>query len=256
MKAGKWGGVLCLVLATVAVLGAVRAQPDQELLWTTDESPATPLGDAPLADEDARQALRDYFYGRYTEAACSAVYTDLTHDGRPELLVLELDADRAGEMLALHSGPVDPDRFTAAQVTVLRAGSDGAVAPIYQFTCGSAHAQWGELYLREWEGEAHLLWRSPYTADHRSNFQLALFSLGENGAVRDAERVGVSFALTPEAARPEDAGEAEIAAFEALSAELLEGAKPVIVYDVVHDRATGADGPRQFAYLDELFTDF
>lgn len=255
MKTRRWAGIACLFLATVAVLGLARARSAPELIWT-DGSPAVPKEETPLEAQAARQALQDYFYRHYSEAACSAIYVDLTHDGQPELLVLEMEKDRTGEAVPLHSGPLDPDLFSGATATVLRAESSGAVLPIYSFACGAAHAQWGQLYLRQWEGRPHLLWYAPYTANRRSDFRLALFSLGENGVVRDVVRESVAFAAAPDAAQAGDDGEEEIAAFEQTAASLLEGAKPVIVYDIIHNRTTGADTPRQFDYLDELFTDF
>ncbi len=239
-------GVLCLLLATAAAVGFSR--PGAQTGQQEAETPAAP------AAAEARQALRQYFAAQYREAECSAIYADLTHDGVEELLVLEMDGDRLGEPVQLHGGRLDPDRFTAGEVTVLWVEEDGSVRPLYSFTCSSAHAGWGELYLQKRDGRDYLLHYAPYTSTGRSDFQLVLFSLAEDGTPVEAERLQAAFAAGEAPLPEEDAAEA--AAFFTAAEALLEGAKPLLVYDVIHDPLTGADGPRLFAYLDELFTTF
>lgn len=246
-----------LALAAVLALALAGSGTGRLHGWTEENLP-NPAGGAEASPEAeaARQALRTYFMDRYSEAACSAVYADLTHDGVEELLVLEIENSRAGEPVTLHGDPVSADEFTRAQVTVLRAEEDGAVLPVYTFVCGAEHSLWGELYLKKTEGADHLLWYAPYTAAGRSDFQLALFSLDQEGAPLDRVRRQIAFPVDGGAPRAGDAGEAEIAAFIEQAEMLLEDAEPVIVYDVVHDPAAGTDGPRRFAYLDALFTTY
>lgn len=246
-------------LALAAVLGLAFAGAGTGRLsgWAEENLP-NPAGGAEVSPEadSARQALRTYFMDRYSEAACSAIYADLTHDGVEELLVLEIEDSRAGEPVALHGGTVSADDFTTARVTVLRAEADGMVLPIYEFTCGAEHSRWGELYLKKDGEEDYLVWYAPYTAAGRADFRLAVFSLDPDGGAVDRVRERVLFPVGGGRPRPEDAGEAEIAAFLEQAETLLEDAEPVIVYDVIHDPANGTDGPRRFAYLDALFTTY
>ena len=247
--------VMGLLFAAALALGLARWEERQ--LWDSaeDHLPGPPMTAAPDADE-ARQNLRTYFMDHYSEASCSAVYVDLTHDGVEELLVLSVEEDRAGEPVTLHGGSLDDGSFTAARVEVLRAGADGEVRPIYQFTCGAEHSQWGELYLRREEDQAYLLWYSPYTGAGRGDFQLAQFSLGEDGAAVDRVRERITFPVEGGLPRKGDADPAERAAFLEWVESRLAGAEPVIVFGVIHDPATGTDGPRRFAYLDALFTTY
>lgn len=240
-----------MALATAAALGMTSLSAG---MTHADPVPDTPAETA--APEAARQVLRDYFSAHYSEAGCSAIYADLTHDGTEEMLVLELGDDRTGEPMQLHSSALDPDRFTEGNVTVLRAMPDGTVTALYEYTCGSSHAGWGELYLQKRDGLSYLLLYTPYTSTGRSTFEIALFSLGDGGELRDAVREAVTFPVEEGAAREGDADEAEIDAFLQTAQALLRDAKPLIVYDAVYDPAAGTDGPRQFAYLDELFTTY
>ena len=141
-------------------------------------------------------------------------------------------------------------------MTVLRAGQDGEVLPIYEFICGAEHSQWGELYLKKEEEADYLVWYAPYTASGRGDFQLAQFSLGQDGAVLDHVRERIFFPAGEGPEREGDADETEIAAFLARAESILRDAEPVIVFNVIHDTAAGTDGPRRFAYLDALFTSF
>lgn len=247
--------VMGLFLAATLALGLTRWEEGR--LWGTaeDHLPKPPASSGAAGDE-TRQVLRTYFMDHYSEADSSAVYVDLTHDGAEELLVLTVEKDRSGEPAPLHGGALDGGSFTRARATVLRAGEGGEVLPIYDFTCGAEHSQWGELYLKEEEGAAYLVWYAPYTASGRGDFQLAQFSLGPEGAVLDRVRERIFFPAGDGAPREGDAGEAEIAAFLDRAEALLEGAEPVIVFDVIHDPLTGVDGSRRFAYLDALFTSF
>lgn len=244
-------GIAALAAATAAALGMTSLSAGM-----THAAPAQAAAAESAAPERARQVLRDYFSAHYSEAGCSAVYADLTHDGTEELVVLEMGGDRTGEPVLLHGGALDPDGFTEGRVTVLRAAEDGAVTALYEYTCGSSHAAWGELYLQKQDGLSYLLLYTPYTSTGRSTFELALFSLEEDGGAVDAVRERVSFPVEGGAAMEGDADAAAVEAFLQTARSLLEGAKPLIVYDSVYDAASGADGPRQFAYLDELFTTY
>ena len=199
--------VMGLMLAAAVAFGA--AWPgERQMQGSAEDRLSRPPAEPALNADDARQVLRTYFIDHYSEANCSAIYADLTHDGVEELLVLSME-----------------------------------------------DSQWGELYLTKSEGADCLLWYAPYTGAGRSDFQLALFSLGEDGAVLDQIRERRFF---PAGGVPQegDADEAEIAAFLALAEALMKDAEPVIVYDMIHDPMTGVDGPRRFAYLDALFTSF
>ena len=247
--------VMGLLFAAALALGL--AWPGDRYLRDTaaDHLPGPPMAAAP-DEAEARQNLRTYFMDHYSEASCSAVYTDLTHDGMEELLVLAVEDDRAGEPVTLHGSPLDADSFIAARAEVLWAGTDGEVRPIYQFTCGAEHSQWGELYLKQEEGETYLLWYSPYTGAGRGDFQLAQFSLGEDGEVVDRVRERITFPTAGGEPLAGDADQAERTAFLDRTETLLRDAEPVIVCSVIHDPATGTDGPRRFDYLDALFTTY
>ena len=223
---------------------------------TAEDRLPKPAAEPALDADEARQVLRTYFMNHYNEASCSAVYTDLTHDGVEELLVLTVENSRAGEPVPLHGGTLDADSFTRAQVTVLWAGEGGEVLPIYEFACGAEHSQWGELYLKKEEGADYLVWYAPYTASGRGDFQTAQFFLGENGAGLDDVRERIFFPAGDGEPQEGDADEAEITAFLARAESLLRDTEPVIVFNVIHDPLTGTDGPRRFAYLDALFTSF
>ena len=257
MDIKRTAGIVMLGLATVAAIGLARQS--HALHWTDDDARKAPEAAEPeqrLTPEEVRQTLQTYFAAHYSEAAASSVFADLTHDGQEELLVLEMGEDRMGEPIQLHSGDLDPDRFTQARVTVLRAGADEDVWPIYEFDCGSNHIGWGELYLKTWEGKPHLLWYAPYTSTGRSDFQLALFALEQDGTRRDVLRQQVTFSVAGGSSREGDADQDAVGAFLAQAEELLANAKPVIVYNAIHDPISGTDGERRFAYLDELFTTY
>lgn len=247
--------VMGFLFAAALALGLAWPEGGRLQSIAEDQLPKPPMASAPNADE-ARQALRTYFMDHYSEASCSAVYVDLTHDGVEELLVLSVEDSRAGEPVTLHGGSLNADSFTAARAEVLRAGADGEVLPIYHFTCGAEHSRWGELYLKKEEGEDYLLWYSPYTGQGRGDFQLAQFSLGEDGAVLDRVRERIFFPAEGGALREGDADTAERMAFLDRAEGLLRDAEPVILCGVIHDPVTGIDGPRRFAYLDALFTTY
>lgn len=247
--------VMSLLFAAALALGLAWPEGGRLQGTAEDHLPKPPAASSPDADE-ARQILRTYFMDHYSEASCSAVYADLTHDGVEELLVLTVEDDRVGEPVTLHGGSLDADSFTAARAEVLRAGADGEVLPIYRFTCGAEHSRWGELYLKKEAGEDYLLWYSPYTGAGRGDFQLAQFSLGMDGEVLDRVRERIFFPAEGGALREGDADQAERAAFLDRAEALLRGAEPVIVYSVIHDPVTGTDGPRRFACLDALFTTY
>lgn len=246
----SWG-VLALALAAAAALGMTTLDAGMTHAASMPETAGQTV-----APEKARQVLRDYFSAHYSEAGCSAIYADLTHDGAEELLVLELGSDRAGEALLLHGGALDPDRFVEGSVTVLRAMPDETVATLYTYTCASRHAGWGELYLQKQDGLPYLLLYAPYTSAGRCDFRIALFSLDGGGEIREAVRREVTFPVEEGTAREDDADEAERKAFLQTAQALLQDAKPLLIYNSIYDPETGADGPRQFAYLDELFTTY
>lgn len=247
--------VMGLFFAAALALGMAWPGGGRLQSIAEDHLPKPPMASAPDGDE-ARQVLRTYFMDHYSEASCSAVYADLTHDGVEELLVLTVEDSRAGEPVTVHGGALEADSFTSARAAVLRAGADGEVRPIYQFTCGAEHSQWGELYLKKEEGADYLLWFSPYTGAGRGDFRLAQFSLGEDGAVLDRVRERITFPAEGGEPLAGDAGETERAAFLDMAEALLEDAEPVIVCGVIHDPVSGTDGPRRFAYLDALFTTY
>ena len=244
--------VVGLFLAAALVLGLARLDGGWLQGRAEDRLPRPEAGQG-MSAGDTRRTLRTYFSDHYSEASCSAIYTDLTHDGLEELLVLAVETGRTGEPVSLHGGTLDADHFTRASVSVLQAGEGGAVFPIYAFACGAEHRQWGELYLKKEEGLDYLLWYAPYTGAGRSDFQIALFSLGQDGTALDRFRERIFFPAEGGEAREGDADEAAISSFLERAEALLEDAQPVIAYNTVHDPFTGSDGPRRFAYLDTLF---
>ena len=240
MDKRRAAGAVMLTLATVAAVGMARNSRAADRPGGAQDTQAS---EQQRTEEEVRQTLQTYFSDHYSEAAASSVFTDLTHDGQDELLVLEMGEDRTGEPLQLHGGDLDPDRFTRARVTVLRGGAGGEVSTICEFDCGSDPADWGGLYLKTWEGAPHLLWCAPETGGGRSGFQLTLFALAQDGARRDV--------LRRQAPLPADGGSpGEGDALPAQAEALLADAKPVIVYSA----AGGEAG--HFAYLDELFTTY
>lgn len=160
------------------------------------------------------------------------MYMDLTHDGQDELLVLEMEEDRMETLIQLHNGDLDPDRFATARVTVLRAGESCICRPGRgrPTCCGTRPTPAAAIQTFSWRclpgGTRDVLW-------HRVTFPVE----GGSPQVGDADRAAVD-------------------AFLARAEELLEDAKPVIIYDAIHDPVSGTDRERRFAYLDELFTTY
>lgn len=116
--------VMGLFLAAALALGLAR-WGDGQLWGTAEDRLPKPTAEPVLDADEARQILRTYFMDHYSEASSSAIYTDLTHDGVEELLVLAAADGRSGEPASLHGGTLDVEEFTRAQVTVLRAGENG-----------------------------------------------------------------------------------------------------------------------------------
>ncbi|MDD3346242.1 hypothetical protein [Oscillibacter sp.] len=248
MKKKQLLGAACLLVVTAATVCLSGA------LAGADKPNPGPAASAQRAEE-VRRTLREYFSGQYSEAACSAIYADLTHDGLEELVVVEMGNDRRGKPILLHNGVVEPDCFMGGDGTVLRVEEDGTVRPIYRFSSAASHAGWGETYLKKQDGAAYLLTYQPYTGMGRSDFEIALFSLGDEGEPVDALRERVCFSAVGEALEG-DADPETVEKFLALSEELLLDAKPLLVYDMIYNAQTRADGPLWFSYLDELFTAF
>ena len=98
MEKQQIGGAIGLLLVTALLLTA---------LTSGVHSVQEEMEPAGLPRDEARQTLQEYFHTQYSEAACSAIYADLTHDGVEELVVLEMGVDRSGEPILLHSGAVD-----------------------------------------------------------------------------------------------------------------------------------------------------
>lgn len=163
MEKQQIGGAIGLLLVTALLLttltsGVHSVQEEME-----------PAG---LPRDEARQTLQEYFHTQYSEAACSAIYADLTHDGVEELVVLEMGVDRSGEPILLHSGAVDEFRFTGGRVAVLEAAPDGGVQSIFSFECTAEEP--AGLYLQRQNDLACLLKTAPGEA-------ACLFFLGEDG---------------------------------------------------------------------------
>ena len=67
--------VIGMLLAAALALGLARWEEGQ--LWGMAEDRLPKPAAEPVLDADeARQLLRTYFMDRYSEASCSAVYTD------------------------------------------------------------------------------------------------------------------------------------------------------------------------------------
>lgn len=85
------------------------------------------------------------------------MYTDVTHDGVEDLVVLEMEA--GNEPILIHENRPDMEQVTGGTVTVLHRDAHGTVEPIFSYTLDrEAH---GGLYLQKQDGLVYLLWRTP-----------------------------------------------------------------------------------------------
>ena len=161
MEKKQIASAFCLLLVTAVALGLAVAGAQT---GGTEEPVSAP--DQELEADEARQALRTYFNSRYSEAACSAIYTDLTWDGVEELLVLDIGADPAGEPVQLHGGSVPASCFADSRITVLQAEKGGTVSSIYEAACGIAPGD--GVYLENRDGHVWLLLCTPEGAERCS----------------------------------------------------------------------------------------
>ena len=154
MEKKRFCGAAALLLVTAAVLACAGGDVEARKLAPAPDPEET------MSSERAKQILRAYFADQYSEAGCSAVYTDLTHDGVEELLVLELRGNPEEEPILLHSGAIEAERFREGRVTVLTAEEEG-VSTLCEYTCGTDTSAWGGLYLEKRGGLVCLLLCTP-----------------------------------------------------------------------------------------------
>ena len=174
MNQKRLAGLLCLLAATAGAVAVAGVPSSADVRGSMPEQPS----------EEDRTALWNYFSAHYSEGNCSAVYTDLTHDGVEDLVVLEVETGNAP--ILIHENRPDMEQVTGGTVTVLCRDADGIVAPVFSYTLGrEAH---GGLYLQKQDGLVYLLWCTPA--------ETKLFYLSEDGRQMTAEDAAVDEAAT------------------------------------------------------------
>ena len=114
--------LLCLLLATAGAVAVAQRPLAADIRTSAPEQPS----------EEDRTALWNYFSEHYSEGNCSAVYTDLTHDGAEDLVVLEMET--GNEPILIHEDRPDMEQVTGGTVTVLHRDGHGTVEPIFSHT--------------------------------------------------------------------------------------------------------------------------
>lgn len=201
--------------------------------------------------EEVRQVLRQYYGRHFNPASSSAVFTDLTQDGLPELLVLDMrDANKDPQ--PIHSGAVSENSFYDARVYVYFAADSETVTELYSDRVTSAETLWKRLYLYRKEGKEYLLDYEPEMIDGYSRFQYEVFALTPPGGAHQTLISGeVDFPGPGAGNSVAGASPEQIRAFQAEVGGLLKDAVPIVGYGAVTDPFSGMKGPIYFAYLDE-----
>ena len=122
MNQKRLAGLLCLLLATAGAVAVAQTPLAADVRVSAPEQPS----------EEDRTALWTYFSEHYSEGNCSAVYTDVTHDGVEDLVVLEMEA--GNEPILIHENRPDMEQVTGGTVTVLHRDAHGTVEPIFSYT--------------------------------------------------------------------------------------------------------------------------
>ena len=126
MNQKRLAGLLCLLLATAGAVAVAQTPLAADVRVSAPEQPS----------EEDRTALWTYFSEHYSEGNCSAVYTDVTHDGVEDLVVLEMEA--GNEPILIHENRPDMEQVTGGTVTVLHRDAHGTVEPIFSYTLDRA----------------------------------------------------------------------------------------------------------------------
>ena len=177
MNQKRLAGLLCLLLATAGAVAVAQTPLAADVRVSAPEQPS----------EEDRTALWTYFSEHYSEGNCSAVYTDVTHDGVEDLVVLEMEA--GNEPILIHENRPDMEQVTGGTVTVLHRDAHGTVEPIFSYTLDREAR--GGLYLQKQDGLVYLLWRTPSETE--------LFFLSETGQKMTAEAAQADERETEEA---------------------------------------------------------
>lgn len=258
--------LLCCIAAAVwiyrknrlgaAVPGAAATAP------TTTSAQTGDGGQRALTGTDA--LLADYFEENYNVDYASAIFADLTHDGENELIVFDSMDPAFTDYPALHGETIEPERMLESpnRTCVLHVDAEGAVIELYQFGVENWAGAQGGLYLYRQDGRDYLLTYQPTVWQGACEYRYALFSLSPDGEplpLADGEWTR-SFD-TADAAEEYLFSEAFLEdpvyqAFEKEIAAYLKEAKPIVAYYTVYDAATRHDWVTEFAYLDEVLTQF
>ena len=138
MNQRRVASLLCLLLATAGAVAVAQRPLAADIRTSAPEQPS----------EEDRTALWNYFSEHYSEGNCSAVYTDLTHDGTEDLVVLEMET--GNEPILIHEDRPDMEQVTGGTVTVLHRDGHGTVEPIFSHTLDREEDV--GLYLQKQDG--------------------------------------------------------------------------------------------------------
>ena len=174
MNQRRVAGLLCLLLATAGAVAVAQRPLAADIRTSAPEQPS----------EEDRTALWNYFSEHYSEGNCSAVYTDLTHDGAEDLVVLEMET--GNEPILIHEDRPDMEQVTGGTVTVLHRDGHGTVEPIFSHTLEREEDV--GLYLLMQDGLVYLLWCTPLETER--------FFLSADGKRMTAEDVQPDEATT------------------------------------------------------------
>lgn len=112
MNQRRVAGLLCLLLATAGAVAVAQRPLAADIRTSAPEQPS----------EEDRTALWNYFSEHYSEGNCSAVYTDLTHDGAEDLVVLEMET--GNEPILIHEDRPDMEQVTGGNRYRASSGTD------------------------------------------------------------------------------------------------------------------------------------
>lgn len=197
-----------------------------------------------LALYPARESLLAYSATHYDPGSSDVFFADLTADGREELVVRTI-FDEAGKLLPKVTAATDT-RWSGT-VEVLSEAADGSIVTLYEFSCGSAHALWGELYCTTVNGQDCLLEYHPASSTGSSAFSYALFRLTGAGQRTILKENSLEFPSQPEARREAGISDKTVEAFLAEVDGYLANARPIMAYDKILDPLTGEEGDLRLA---------
>lgn len=178
---------------------------------------------------DSHAIYKDYFYNHYQDNSCSVIFSDLTHDGNDEMIILQmLEEDSTPKNI--RDPAVTAEDFKAAELIVLRAKPDNRISELSKTYIASQHSNWGQIYLYKDNANynrAYLLNFNPYTMGGSSHYSYSLYYFSEKGKPVIFDENKVSFV----AGEKDRAGSREkIMGFEQSVQEYIKVSKPLIVY--------------------------